>query len=153
MLYDKPSGCTLNLDPELGVDDDSDNKESLTMSSATTCNFVSGIEQYSNIPTDDVVFFSSTQSDSLKGDAALIVTASFVAQLTEPYKTKKVEILEDKVNYVAEDLRPLVSYVPPANWTTTAEPECISHSMFFHVIIYDLPHNFSTCLCYLLTTL
>lgn len=77
--------------------------------------------------------------------------ASFVEQLTGLCKTKKVEILKDKVNQVAENFHALVSHMPLANWNATVEAKRIAHSTFFplflQVIICDLPRIVYTCFC------
>lgn len=59
LLSNKPSGCTINLDFELSVDNDGGDWESLVSIPVTTCNVISNTKQASNIDVDDVVLISS----------------------------------------------------------------------------------------------
>lgn len=144
LLFDKPSGFTINMNFDHSIDNYGDSWGSYILSSITTLNFISAIEQVFHVHDHDVIMVSSTQSDPLPGDIVLIVVVGPIAQLTGPCKTKNVEILEDKINQVIEDLCTLVSYMPPT------KAECVACLLFFHlflqVIIFDLPSSSYTCL-------
>lgn len=104
LLPDKQTSCTLLLVSKLSVDNYSDDWRNLILLPVTTCNVISSIEQAPDVPANDVVLVSSTQSDSLHGDVLLTSIASPAAQLTGLCKTRKVEILNDTINQVVEDL-------------------------------------------------